>query len=111
MPRKHRRTGAAGQVRSQLLADPGSMPTIDRLAELLGMTARSLQRNLAAEKTSYRALVDEVRDTLATELLTTTNLTVEQVARRLGYAETASFTHAFLHWHEVAPGQFRQLHR
>jgi len=36
-------------------------------------------------------------------LLSTGSLSVEQVARRLGYAETASFTHAFTRWKGVSP--------
>jgi AraC-like DNA-binding protein len=41
-------------------------------------------------------------------LLSQVGLTVEQVARRLGYAETAAFNHAFSRWFGVAPNEFRR---
>jgi AraC-like DNA-binding protein len=49
-----------------------------------------------------------VRATLAAELLSHVGLTVEQVARRLGYAETAAFNHAFARWYGLAPNEYRR---
>ena len=46
--------------------------------------------------------MSEVREALAEELLAT-GMAVEQVAHRLGYAETASFTHAFTRWKRTSP--------
>jgi AraC-like DNA-binding protein len=97
-------------VRSRLLAEPGTIPSMAQIARELNVTTRTLHRHLAAEGVSFRTLIDEVRETLATELLTGTGLSVEQVARRLGYAEPASFTHAFIRWHGVAPGRYRRTH-
>jgi AraC-like DNA-binding protein len=48
-----------------------------------------------------------VRATLAIELLSQVGLTVEQVARRLGYAETAAFDNAFSRWYG-APNEYRR---
>ena len=97
------RAGTAGQVRDVLAGRPGDLPTVGQVAAQLALSERSLRRRLDAEGTSYRALADEVRETLAEELLRTGGLSVEQVARRLGYAETASFTHAFTRWKGVSP--------
>ena len=49
-------------------------------------------------------LVEEIRDTIASELLTG-GLSVQQVASRLGYSETASFTHAYTRWHGFPPSR------
>jgi AraC-like DNA-binding protein len=49
-----------------------------------------------------------VREQLAADLLRNGALTVEEVAQRLGYAETASFTHAFRRWTGVGPRAHRQ---
>lgn len=102
------RTGTAGQVRDLLAGTPSDMPTLPQVAAALTVSERTLRRRLDDEATSYRALVDEVRETLAEELLSTGGLSVEQVARRLGYAETASFTHAFTRWKGLSPRAFRQ---
>jgi AraC-like DNA-binding protein len=96
------RTGAAGRVRDLLLRTPSMMPTVERVAADLHVSSRTLRRQLTAEGTSYRGLVEEVREALAEELLRAA-LPVELVARRLGYAETASFTHAFHRWKGVSP--------
>ena len=99
--RRRARTGVAGRVRDELVRAPA--PDVTEMARRLSLSERTLRRRLADEGTSYRALVDEVREALAEELLATQSLSVEQVARRLGYAETASFTHAFRRWKGRSP--------
>jgi AraC-like DNA-binding protein len=104
--RRRERRGVAGEVRSRLLRDPGRPASIDTIAAERHIDARTLRRHLAKEGTSYRALLDEVRDTLAVAMLTTAGLTVAEVATRLGYSEPASFTHAFTRWHDVPPSRY-----
>lgn len=106
LERRRARSGLAGQVRDLLTAAPGDMPSQLQVAAALAVSERTLRRQLGLEGTSYRALVEEVRVTLAEELLATGGLSVEQVARRLGYAETASFTHAFTRWKGLSPRAF-----
>jgi AraC-like DNA-binding protein len=101
--RRRSRTGVAGQVRDELVRTASHMPAADEVAARLSVSERTLRRRLADEGTSFRTLVEEVREALAEELLATGSLNVEQVARRLGYAETASFTHAFTRWKGVSP--------
>lgn len=103
MEQRRGRAGVAGQVRDLLASRPTEMPSAGQVAASLAVSERSLRRHLDDEGTSYRALVDEVRETLAEELLRTGGLSVEQVAHRLGYAETASFTHAFTRWKGQSP--------
>lgn len=96
------RLGLAGVVRDLLLVDPAELPTYGAVAVTLHLSERTLRRRLAEEGTSYRGLVEEVREALAEALLRAA-LPVEQVARRLGYAETAAFTHAFTRWKGSSP--------
>lgn len=104
---RHRaRSGLAGQVRDLLLRNPARMPAMAEVASSLCLSLRSLHRHLEAEQTSFRALVDEVRTALAEELLATRRLSVAQVAERLGYAEPASFLHAFRRWTGSTPRQW-----
>ena len=107
LERRRRRGGIAGQVRDRLLVDPAAMPDMDRVAAERHVTARTLRRQLADEGASFRGLVEEVRETLAEELLTAAGLTVEETARRLGYAEPAAFIHAFRRWKDTTPGAWR----
>ena len=108
LQRRRRRTGIAHRVRVRLLRDPTRMPSAHELAHELNVDTRTLRRRLDAEGTSFRELRDEVRGSLAAELLGDCGLTVTEVAGRLGYAETSTFSHAFKRWHGVSPRTFQQ---
>ena len=101
-----RRRGIGAQVRSRLIRDPGVLPSMAVIANELCITERTLHRRLTAEHTSYRALVDEVRVTLALAMLES-GLTVEETARQLGYSETAAFSRAFTRWVGTPPSKHR----
>ena len=101
------RSGLAEKVRDRILARPGQIPAMNAVAGELLLTPRTLRRRLLEEGTSYKALADEVRETLAEELLSAANLSVEQIAERLGYSEAASFIHAFKRWKGRPPHRYR----
>lgn len=98
LDQRRARAGYAGQVRDRLLQHPGHVPDLEAVATELHMSSRTLRRHLEREGASYRGLVDEVRERLAEELLATGALSVADVGRRLGYADTPSFTVAFKRW-------------
>jgi len=106
--RRRARVGIAHEVRD-LLTRPGSIAIgMEQVARELAMSTRTLRRRLAECGTSYQELLDEVREALAQELLTT--LAVEDVALRLGYAEASSFIHAFKRWKGVTPAAYARSH-
>jgi len=105
------RSGLAGKVRERLLHGSSGMPDINAVAAALNMAPRSLRRHLEQEGTSFRELLDEVRETLAEEMLGTGQIKLSEIALRLGYAEPASFTHAFKRWKGVSPAAYRQRRR
>jgi AraC-like DNA-binding protein len=100
--------GLAGTVRAVLKDRAQAPPTLVQLAAALHLSTRTLRRRLAEEGVSYRSLLAQTREQLAADLLRDGALTVEEVAQRLGYAETASFTHAFRRWTGVGPRAHRQ---
>jgi AraC-like DNA-binding protein len=108
LERRRSRAGLSGQVRDALLTRPGSPPSLAEVAATLHLSDRTLRRRLAEEGASYRMLLEEIRERLAEELLVNGGLTVQEVAQRLGYAETSSFTHAFRRWNGVGPRAHRQ---
>ncbi|WP_405493187.1 AraC family transcriptional regulator [Nocardia sp. NBC_00511] len=107
LARRHARSGVAGSVRDLLVRDPGEIPDQATVAAGLYMSPRTLSRRLNDEGTSFRALLDEVRQLLSEELLDRTDMTTEQVAARLGYAEAASFIRAFRRWEGCPPQEYR----
>ncbi|MFE3195368.1 AraC family transcriptional regulator ligand-binding domain-containing protein [Nocardia sp. NPDC059240] len=99
-------TGTAARIRHLLLRDPSAMPALPAIARELALSERTLHRRLAAEHTTFRALRTQILQFLADELLSQ-NLTVESIARRLGYSDTAAFTHAYRRWHGHPPTRRR----
>jgi AraC-like DNA-binding protein len=63
--------------------------TIDEAARELGISARSLQRRLGEQRTSFHEEVVTARMTVACELLITTDLKIAAVATRIGISERA----------------------
>jgi AraC-like DNA-binding protein len=102
------RSGLAGKVRGRILRKPGEFPQMETVAAELGMSARTLRNQLRREATSYRELLEEIRETLAEELLSTTRLTIDEIAGRLGYADTSSFVLAFKRWKGVSPRGYKR---
>lgn len=111
LQRRRELGGIASQVRALLVRNLRTNLPIAEVADALNLTERTLRRHLADEGTSYRRLLEETRETLASELLRTTCLSVEQIASQLGYAESASFTRAFVRWRGTSPGRYRKVSR
>ena len=104
--RKRARSGISHDVRERLVRVGGVEAGMDAVAHELAMSPRTLRRRLSESGTSYRVLVDEVRQALAEEMLATGALSVEDVAIRLGYAEASSFIYAFKRWKGITPAAF-----
>lgn len=76
------------------------------IAARLHLSPRTLRRHLAEEGTSLRHLVDEARRFQAIELMALHQLSVEQVALRLGYTDAATFIRAFRRWTGTTPAAY-----
>ncbi len=100
---RHALSGLPGQVRDLLLRDPQRMPGQEEVAAALHLSVRSLRRRLREEDTGFRELLEQTRRGLAEDLLLTEGLTVDQVASRIGYADTPAFVNAFRRWTGTSP--------
>jgi len=78
------------------------------IARELGLSPRSIDRELARRGTSFREILDDLRRELAERHLSATSPSLAEVARRLGYANAANFTRAFRRWNGESPRSFRQ---
>lgn len=108
LDKRRQRDGLSGQIRGLLLSRPGRLPDMEQLATSLHMSSRTLRRRLQQDNVSFRTLLEEVRETLAEELLAIGGLSLEEVAERLGYGEVSNFIHAFKRWKGVTPSQYRK---
>ena len=85
----------------------GRRARIEEAAPKLGMSVRTLQRQLGAERRSWSALYDEVRAELAKAWILEGALSTTEVAERLGFSDAAGFFRAFRRWTGQAPSAFR----
>jgi AraC-like DNA-binding protein len=94
-------------IRSACLNSSKRFPTASEMASNLGLSLRTLHRRLAEQNTSYQSILDGMRRSLATELLESTNLTIDQIAERTGFADSVGFRKAFKKWTGRTPNDVR----
>jgi AraC-like DNA-binding protein len=99
---------ARSNLTSQLAGGEVGLGT---LARSMHMSERTLRRRLSERGTSYQELLDELRSTQARKLVGHGAEPVDQIAQRLGFADTSSFFHAFKRWTGQTPAQFRRTVR
>jgi AraC-like DNA-binding protein len=103
--------GVVGSVRQLLVSGFMRNMSLVEVAGELGVSARTLRRWLSDRGTSYRQIVDDLRQEVAIKYLRDTDMTVEEVAFALGFSDAASFRRAFRRWTSVPPQHFRQSGR
>ncbi|WP_160485096.1 helix-turn-helix domain-containing protein [Aurantiacibacter rhizosphaerae] len=81
----------------------------ERVAREVGMSSRTMRRHLATEGHSFQQVLDECRMRQAVfEFRTKPDLSIAQIALRLGYSEHSTFTRAFRRWSGVSPQACRK---
>ncbi len=76
---------------------------LNSCAREMGMSRRSLQRKLKSKGVSYRELFTKIRFELATDLLSQSDMSLEETAFLVGYSEKSSFYRAFKKWTGKSP--------
>lgn len=101
-------TSFAQRVRQELAARmPSGNIQVERVATALHCSARTMQRRLTADGTSFQDVLDDVRHEQALILLQTHRKSVAEVAFTLGYSDLAPFVRAFRRWTGRTPGAAR----
>jgi AraC-like DNA-binding protein len=91
MPALH--TGAAG---------------MDAVAARLGVSRRTLHRQLEAEGTSFAEVLDALRHQLALHYLAGERVSVNETAYLVGFSDPAAFSRAFKRWTGRSPRSARR---
>ncbi|MFK4823016.1 helix-turn-helix domain-containing protein [Ochrobactrum quorumnocens] len=89
----------------------GSVPTLAHVAEMAGVSTRTLQRKLADVDLAYSDLLDTVRFERSSSLLRDTDTKIIDVSFASGYSDPAHFSRAFRRISGVSPRQFREQSR
>ncbi|MBK6658330.1 MAG: helix-turn-helix transcriptional regulator [Proteobacteria bacterium] len=88
-------------------AAPPALPSLETVAQRLHLSPRTVIRRLRVQGATYQALLDAVLKARAQSLLAEPGMRVQDVAARLGYADSASFRKAFRRWFGVTPAAWR----
>ncbi len=88
-------------------------PSLKRLrasdvAKALACSEATLRRRLAAEHTSFQTLKDQYRQSAAIRNLSTSSMSLKEVANICGFENTAEFNRAFRRWTGDTPGNYRK---
>lgn len=78
-------------------------PRMPEIADDLGLHPRTLRRRLADEGTSFDDLLDEVRRTMARELIELTDMPMSEISDALAFASPGVFTDWFRRAFGTAP--------
>lgn len=89
-----------------LLAD-GLRADRGTVARRLQMSERSMQRGLATERTTFKAVRDAELWEVVDALLSNRSLKVEAVALSVGFQDVAAFSKAFRRWAGCSPTAYR----
>lgn len=78
-----------------------------KVASLLAMSSRSLQRRLQEHGTSYVEVLRDTRRELAISHLRQPQCSITEIAFLLGFEDASAFARAFRSWTGVSPSAFR----
>jgi AraC-like DNA-binding protein len=95
------RHSIAQQVeQSILLLMPAGLANIQTCSDMLGITVRTMQRNLGLEGATFKVLLNKAREQLSIKYLSNPRTRITDVAQMLGYSSIGAFTR----WHIQAFG-------
>ena len=103
------RLSFSARIRERLFqAMQHELPDFESIADALNMSPQTLRRRLRDEHVTYQELKDQVRRDLAIYHLARTELTIQDIALRVGFTEPSTFHRAFKIWTGSTPGEYRE---
>ena len=86
----------------------GNSIGFDKAAKELGMSGTTLKRRLRAQGNGYSKLLQERRMHHASRLLSTSDLSVSEIALAMGYSKVSNFSRAFTRVNGISPSRYRE---
>ena len=80
------------------------------VAKRLGLSERSLQRQLKKEGTTFLTLKDEIRKDLSLNYVRDVNIDISEIAFLLGYSDQSAFSRSFKRMTGKSPSEIRGVH-
>jgi AraC-like DNA-binding protein len=88
---------------------PSGGVSYEKVAQKLNMSTRSLQRKLQLGHTTFRTLLEEVRQGMAENYVHDSTVSLMEISFVLGYSEYSSFSRAYKRWTKISPSEIRKL--
>jgi AraC-like DNA-binding protein len=96
------------QIKSVIIENlPSGTVTDNLIARELNLSERSLQRKLKEKGTSFRAVLDDVREMAAIQYIKNPVNSMSDIAFLLGFSEQSAFSRAFKKWTGTSPIKYR----
>jgi AraC-like DNA-binding protein len=96
------------RLRILLLRSPSAVPSLEAAAVALGVSSRTLRRQLHDLDHSYHKLVADFRTELACEYLRSSSLSAKEIGYLLGFVGSNAFRRAFKTWTGSTVSDYRR---
>ncbi len=97
-----------GVLRALHLLMPRGQHSIEQISQHLGVSPRTLQRQLEQEGANFQSLVNDVRREQALRLIEGQAHSITEVAQLIGFAETSAFSRWFSRQFGVSPSRWKK---
>ncbi|MBN2606908.1 MAG: AraC family transcriptional regulator [Thiotrichales bacterium] len=96
------------QVKSEIIKQlPNGNVTDTTVGQALHINDRTLQRRLKEQNTTFKTLMNEVREDLAATYIKDSNLSLSEISFLLGFGNISSFSRAYKRWTGKPPSHLR----
>jgi AraC-like DNA-binding protein len=108
LEKRRSKLGTVAIVNQYLGLNLNKIPQLGDMAGLLNTSERTLKRMLANEGASFRELVRQFQSGQSADYLRNSNLSINEIAARLGFSDASSFSQSFKRWTGMAPLAYRE---
>lgn len=86
---------------------PTGNVTEEKIASVLNVSLRTMQRKLKEENTSFKNILNTTRQELADHYMELSRMSLNEITYLLGFSDPANFSRAFKRWHGIPPSEYR----
>jgi AraC-like DNA-binding protein len=87
----------------------GKIPSLERTAELAGVSARTIQRHLRGQETTFSDLLDQARLEIAKTMISDKSISITHIAYESGYSNVGNFSRSFKRLTGMSPRAYRKM--
>ena len=93
----------------RLFREGDGLPVLEEASAYLGLTQQTLRRRLRQEGYTFIQLKADTRRDVAIYYIKQSDLSVEEIAMKLGFSDASTFIRSFKKWAGVTPLVYRKL--